>query len=573
MNPTQSRTIVVVIIAVLAAWLVFPLLFSRREQVLPLSHAPLSFEAQEAYRVIQEFVTQFPRRVLGSLESRQSTGYLHDYLEKLGYAITYSHFDARIARRREVGRNVLAYKEGQSREILALIAHLDTAKTTVQGAMDNGSGVGVLLELARAFSVAPTRHSLLLIFSDGEEWGMLGARDLAENYPDRNRIAVVLSLDHVAIGDLGAFCLEETGQLNGFTPPWLRQLTREAARAQGLSVIGASGISEYLDRAVLVSWADQGPFLAEGIPAINLGSESKEPERERQAYHSARDTIDNLKPASIRDYGLAAERLVRTLDELPSIPKGSQGALRVRDARFMESGAVAALQIVSFVPLLLIFWFHLTDDRKITMIGVVREFLAFLGTVLPLAMIYFLIAICRLRLLPLYTLYPATPKDPVLENPSWGILAGIFGTALFIAAVCYVIAKFSFQSLPKPDFHVSKIVLLALMLIEVGFALSYNAYWASFFLLLPAWIWAITGRGQKSSSRAMNRVLIIAAGIPYYAALWIFASKLYMHWNFIWYQVLALSSGLFTKAAFFLAAAVIAVGIRFLAVQSHESQV
>ena len=158
----------------------------------------------------------------------------------------------------------------------------------------------------------------------------------------------------------------------------------------------------------------------------------------------------------------------------------------------------------------------------------------------------------------------------MIENPPWGILAGIFGTALFVAACSYGIAWFSFKGLPKPKYSVSKIALLILLLIAVGLALIYNPYWASIFLLLPAWIWALAGREEKSGLHIKTRLLILGAGIAYYAALWIYSSRLDMSWNFIWYQVLALSDGLFTKTAYLLATAMAAIGIRFLAIQSHE---
>jgi hypothetical protein len=573
MNSSQIRTVFITIAIVLAAWAASPLLFSFREQTLPLSNAPIAFSESEAYQYTQEFVTQFPHRVLGSIESRQSTGYLHDHLQPLGYVINYSHFDARIAWRRQVGRNVLAYKQGKSSETLALVAHLDTAKTAVQGAMDNGSGVGVLLELAKIFSAIPTNRSLLIIFSDGEEWGMLGARDLATTYPERNRIAVVLSLDHVGIGDLAAFNLGETGQSGGFTPPWLRMLVHRAAELQGLSVYSPSGFSEFLERALLISRADQGPFLSAGFPAINLGSESKERSREKQVYHSAQDTVDQLNVESIGKYGRAAERIVRTLDALPLIPHQSSNSFRAWDALFIKSSAISTLQIASFLPLVLAFWFCLMNCRgQLSRVLLGREFLAFLGTVLPFWLIYFLIELASaLRQIPAYTLYPATVKDPVFNTPPWGVLSAIFGTALFVAVVFYVIAKFSFRTLPKPVFEVSKLVLLALMLISIAFAVIYNSYWAVFFLTLPAWIWALVGGKLAGAPRMKNRILIFAAGITFYIALVMDASRWnLMSWNFIWYQVLALSNGLFTQAAYFLATSAIAIGIRFLAIQAHE---
>ena len=171
--------------------------------------------------------------------------------------------------------------------------------------------------------------------------------------------------------------------------------------------------------------------------------------------------------------------------------------------------------------------------------------------------------------LPVYSLYPAAVKDPVLQSPSWVVLACIFGVALFAAVFFCIISVYSFQTLPKPNFNISKLVLLALLLIGVGSALAYNSYWATFFLVLPSWIWALAGSKRSPGGRVMNRILIVSAGITYYAALVVFASRLHMNWNFVWYQVLALSNGMFTKTAYCLATAIIAIGIRFLAIQSH----
>jgi hypothetical protein len=287
-------------------------------------------------------------------------------------------------------------------------------------------------------------------------------------------------------------------------------------------------------------------------------------------YHSAQDTIENMEPESFGWFGRAAERIVRSADELATIPKGApDGFLCLGYAR---SGIVLALQIISFFPLVIALVFCWSKNAgKLTKTGIGREFLAFLATLLPFWVTYFFIELARaLRLLPIYALYPATLKDPVLENPAWGVLSGIFGAALFVAAVCYVIAKFSFRGLPKPDFHVSKLVLLAFLLIGIALSFFYNPYWASLFFTLPAWIWALAGRGQTLSTRILTRVLILAAGITYYAVLWIYASRLGMSWNFVWYQVLALSNGLFTKPGYFLATAIIAIGIRSLTIQSHE---
>ncbi len=197
-----------------------------------------------------------------------------------------------------------------------------------------------------------------------------------------------------------------------------------------------------------------------------------------------------------------------------------------------------------------------------------RELLVFSGTIAPLWILYPTIALLRgLRLLPFYSLYPAPAKDPVLENPPWDLLGWLFATAVVAGVICYVIVRVSLRHLPKSQFHGSKMILLGFMLIIVAFALCHNTYWASAFLLLPVWIWALAGPAQGMGERVRNGILLFAAGIPCYAALFLNASQVEMSWNFVWYQVLALSTGLYSAAGFFLGTAAIALGIRFVAIQ------
>jgi len=557
---------------VLLTWLLSPLA-ARREIPLAIPQSTLSFNTANACRVTEEFVAQFPTRVFGSLESRQSSGYLIDALTELGFKVEYSHFDARIEGPKKVGRNILALKEGKETETIVLIAHFDTAPTTEQGAMKNGAAVGVLLELARLFAATPTRRNLLFAFSDAGEWGMLGARELAENYPERDSIVAVLSLDHVSLGELDSLLLEANGQLVGFSPPWLRRLAEDAAETQRLPVAASSGLKEHFERAILISRADHGPFLRAGIPAINLGSTSVDRARARAVYHSAQDTIENIQAASIEIYGRAAERIVAALDGVPSIPSETSGYFRLWGSRFMAPQVMVFLHCLLFLPPAVFFFFYAKNHHgQLSRLGIVRELLAYAGTLLPLLSLYFFVFLARgLRKIPIYELYPATPKDPVLDNPPWGLLGIIFGAAFIIAVTCAIIEKLSFEDFPKPNYSASKLVLLSLMILVVTGAILHNSYWAAAFLLLPAWIWTLIDGARSLRKRSINLLLICAAAIPYFAMLSIHAREFNPGGSLIWYQVLALSTGLFTETGFYLAVAAIALGIRFICIQFHES--
>jgi hypothetical protein len=572
MDVKQIRKVLIAVALFPALWILSPLL-GFRQAPPTMSSEPLLFDAARAHRTIREFVTQFPDRVFGSFESRHSTGYLNDKLESLGYELSYTQFSDRIARRKQVGRNVLGYKAGRNPEIIALIAHYDTAATTVQGAMNNGSGVGVLLEIARVLAAKPTNRSILIIFSDGGEWGMLGALDLAANYDERSRIAAVLSLDYVAIGDLDSLNLEETGLLKGFTPPWYRMLARRAAEEQGLPVLSESGFREHIVRTFYIPRSDQGPFLNLGIPAVNLGSRSVNRRQELAVSHSPRDTIGNLTTSSIERFGLAAERIVRSLDELPSIPRESMGSYRLWHALFLGPETILVLHCVIILPLLLCLFYCVKNhygDMNPT--GIVRELLAFIATFIPFLMVYFLIGLFRvLRKLPVYTLYPATAKDPVLSSPSWGVLGGIFGITVIVAGLCILFYMFPFRTFPRPDFNVSKPVLLCLTLITAVLALLHNSYWAVTFLTLPCWIWGLAGPGRNRNKRLQHWIWIAAAGLPYLIVPWFLRSSIGIDTSLVWYQALALDTGLFSAAGYFLATATVAIGIRFLVIQLHEA--
>jgi hypothetical protein len=322
---------------------------------------------------------------------------------------------------------------------------------------------------------------------------------------------------------------------------------------------------------LLLSWTDQGPFLKAGIPAINLGSTAREGALEESVYHSAQDTIENLRVESFAQYGRTAECIVRSLDDLQSIPHESAGVLRAIDNIFISGYLVVFMQVLAFLPFVIIVAYHIANHRRyITLERIRREGTSFLGTILPLLIIFPAIRMMSfLRRLPGYSLYPATPKDPVLQHPAWGVVLGILITALAFAVGCWFLARFLNRKLSRADFYVSKSLLLVLLLIVIMMAFIYNSYWAVSFLLLPSLFWGMVGFSKGAGARAANRIIILAAGSLYVMVSCSFASRLGLGWKLFWYEMLALSSGMFNWQAFLLASATVALGLRFLMIQSH----
>jgi hypothetical protein len=96
---------------------------------------------------------------------------------------------------------------------LMLTAHYDSVPIG-NGAADDGASVAAILETLRALkSAPPLRNDLIVVFSDGEEAGLLGAESFVANDPWAKDIGLVLNFEYR--GDRGPMLLFETSPGNG----------------------------------------------------------------------------------------------------------------------------------------------------------------------------------------------------------------------------------------------------------------------------------------------------------------------------------------------------------------------
>ena len=119
--------------------------------------------------------------------------------------------------------------------------------------MDDSSGVGVLLELARVWSAEQPRRTLVFLLTDGGEWGSLGARDFAASYPERARTIAALSLDFVAAGELAA----DLQRFLDDKPILAKRPTSEikkAAREEGMRFLRESAVERVMKSCPSASW-------------------------------------------------------------------------------------------------------------------------------------------------------------------------------------------------------------------------------------------------------------------------------------------------------------------------------
>jgi Zn-dependent M28 family amino/carboxypeptidase len=234
-----------------------------------------------------------PRRE-GSAAEIAGADYVTARLEEAGYAVRTQH--VRLPNG-SFSHNVVAVKAGASPRRVVLGAHLDT-KSGSPGANDNGSGVGVVLELARVLKDAPTQPTIVFAFFGAEEmWDgnadhhHYGSRAYVRGLSpaQRRRISGMISVDMVGYG---RFFLVRTMHLSPMT---LANRLQTVAAGNKLRL-------RYSRDPSRVGWSDHEPFEKAGIPVAWLNWKSD------PLYHTPGDTAERLEDGPMRTTGLLLER-------------------------------------------------------------------------------------------------------------------------------------------------------------------------------------------------------------------------------------------------------------------------
>ena len=209
-------------------------------------------------------------------------------MKRLGFTV---RIQAAEARRPEAGlsgsvNNIIAVRAGASPEAFGIVAHYDSVAGS-PGAGDDGLGLAVGLEAARVLAARGERQwTLMVLFTDAEEDGLLGAAALVEDGEIRNRLKAYVNID--STGADSPVVLFETGPGNGWlTATWARAALRPR---------GSSSLGEIYQR--MPNDTDFSVFRRAGIPGLNLAAVGN-----TYAYHSPLDDTYRVSDRAIRDMG------------------------------------------------------------------------------------------------------------------------------------------------------------------------------------------------------------------------------------------------------------------------------
>ncbi len=184
------------------------LLFSL---ILLFSLFPASLRAEEdlndygarAYQFLQYLESNFPNRI-NNHEITEDTTALRAAGQWISDTVTGFGYEPVIYQQEIAEHDFIDYcfrKHGESEKRIVIGAHYDCADT--HGCEDNGTGVSVLMELARRFRNKATPLTLEFCFFDGEEYrGFAGSYIYLNSCPDPENIVLYINLDCLGAGDL-----------------------------------------------------------------------------------------------------------------------------------------------------------------------------------------------------------------------------------------------------------------------------------------------------------------------------------------------------------------------------------
>ncbi|HEV2594351.1 MAG TPA: M28 family peptidase [Sphingomicrobium sp.] len=214
-------------------------------------------------------------------------------------------------------RNVIAALGPLGGKTLLLSAHYDSVPLG-PGAADDGIGVATLLEVGSILRMHPPKRPVLLLFNEGEELGLLGARAFLADPLSRN---VDSLLNFEARGVNGPVTMFETSQPNG---------SAIAAYARSVDHPYASSLSTDVARLIPndtdVTTFKERPWIT--LNSAIVGNETR--------YHSAGDNLAGLEVRSLQDMGNEALALTVRLSAAVPQDTGNRVFLDIGQSHFVD---------------------------------------------------------------------------------------------------------------------------------------------------------------------------------------------------------------------------------------------
>ena len=269
--------------------------------VVPASAPASAFSAERALAHVRA-IAQRPHPI-GSPDNARVREYVIGQLRSLGLEPQVQEATGVGTRYPEAGyvRNVLARLPGRTPggQAVVLMAHYDGVAGG-PAAGDDAAGTAAVLETVRALRAGPPlAHDVMVVITDGEEAGLLGAAAFVREHPWAKDVGVTLNLE--ARGTTGRSYMFETGRGNLDVVRVLRQAGDVSATSLSVTVYRS-----------LPNDTDLSEIAVLDKPALNFAFADGV-----ERYHTAHDDVEYLNPRSLQHHGAQMLAMARAFGDGP----------------------------------------------------------------------------------------------------------------------------------------------------------------------------------------------------------------------------------------------------------------
>ena len=364
-------------------------------------------------------------RPLGSAQHTEARDYIIKELTALGlspeiqktYVVTKNRYMPFTAGNVE---NILARLKGRNNsKAIVLLGHYDSVPFS-PGASDDGAAVAAMLETLRALKAGPPLdNDVILLFSDGEETGLLGATAFVEEHAWAKDVGLVLNFE--ARGTSGPSIMFETSADNG-------RLIREYAKAASYPIANSLTYEIY---KLLPNNTDLSIFKNAGFAGLNFAYINGV-----SHYHTPIDSLQAIDERSLQHHGSNALALVRHFGNLSLINIKERNAVYfdiLGSALVYYSGAWVAPLTVLVILVFMVVMFLGLRRRRLTIAGIVLSFFAMLLCMIVVGVV---VALGWLAIRSLHSssaaMFPAEPYNGYLYRIGFVALAVSLTSILYI---------------------------------------------------------------------------------------------------------------------------------------------
>ncbi len=271
--------------------------------------------------------------------------------------------------------NIIAKIEGSEKgKALLLLTHYDSSPHSAIGASDAGSGVVTILEGVRAFlsKNKQPKNDVIILISDAEELGLLGAQAFVDAHLWKDQVGLVLNFEARGSGGPSYMLMETKGKNS--------KLLREFLRAKPNYPTANSLM--YSIYKMLPNDTDLTVFREEAnINGFNFAFIG-----DHFDYHTAEDNYERMDRESLlhqADYLMAtlpyfANSDISNLNSEKDLVYTNFPMMRLLAYPFSW---VLPMLLIAFAIFIILIFFGISN-KKLTLKGIFKGFIPFLGSLL-----------------------------------------------------------------------------------------------------------------------------------------------------------------------------------------------